>query len=129
MYIREVFYLNFVKITKCVLLSLAASVFFTLILSTVVFFADVSDRTASALGLAASVLSVFIGALILSKKIDSRGLLHGLILGAVYFLILLTASFAVRGAVSFDSKNILRCVSLLAGGMLGGVTGINSKKA
>ncbi len=121
--------LDFKKIIKGVLLALAFSIFAMVVLSIIIFFADISDRTVSTLVLVLSAISVFLAALILAKNIDSRGLLNGLLLGAVYFLVLVAVSAIVCGSVSFESGNILRCVSALAAGMLGGVMGINTKKA
>ena len=120
--------IDFKKIVKGVLLSLAISIFLTLLLSVVVFFADLSDRTVSTLILLVSALSVFLGAIILSKNIASRGLLNGLLLAILYFLVLFAVS-SLSGDVAIDRNNILRFISVLAGGMLGGILGINSKKA
>ena len=121
--------LDFKKIIKGVLLALVFSIFAMVVLSIIVFFADISDRTVSTLVLILSALSVFLGALILAKNIESRGLLNGLLLGCIYFALLIVVSAVACGSVSFESGNILRCISVLAGGMLGGVMGINTKKA
>ncbi len=130
MCIWEVFYLgiDFKKTLKGVLLSLAISILLTVLLAVVVFFADLSDRTVSTLILLASALSVFLGAIILSKNIESRGLLNGLLLAILYFLVLFAVS-SLSGAVAIDRSNLLRFISVLAAGMLGGILGINSKKA
>ena len=130
MYVREVFYLaqDLKKILKGVLLSLVMSVILAAILAIIVFFADISDRTVSTVVMILSALSVFFGAVVLAKNIDSRGLLNGLILAALYFLVLMSISF-LTGGVSFDSFAALRLISILAAGMLGGILGINSKKA
>lgn len=121
--------MDFKKILKGVLISLVISILAMVILGIIVFFADISDRTVSTLIMFLSALSVFIGALILARNIDSRGLLNGLVLGGIYFLVLIAVSAAVCGSVSFEAGNLLRFVSALAAGMLGGVMGINSKKA
>lgn len=120
--------LDFKKLVKGVLLSLVISIILTGLLAVVVFFADLSDSTISTLILVISVLSVLLGSVILSKNIESRGLLNGLLLGISYFAILFAIS-ALTGEVALERSNILRFISVLAGGMLGGVLGINSKKA
>lgn len=120
---------NLKKVLKGVLFAFILSILAMLVLAVVVFFADVSDRTVSTLILVLSALSVFLGAVILAKNIDSRGLLNGLLLGGIYFLVLVLVSCLAGGGISFEMGNILRCVSTLAAGMLGGVFGINMKKA
>ena len=120
--------LDFKKIIKGVLLSLAISIILTVLLSVVVYFADLSDRTVSTLILLISALSVFLGAIILSKNIESRGLLNGLLLALAYFAILAAVSL-MSGGIAIDKSNILRLISTLAGGMAGGIWGINSKRA
>lgn len=120
--------LNFKKIIKAVLLSLVISIILTVALSVVVYFADLSDRTISTLILIISALSVFLGAIILSKNIENRGLLNGLLLALAYFAILAGVSL-LTGGIAIDKSNILRLVSTLAGGIAGGVLGINTKRA
>lgn len=119
---------DFKKILKGVLLSLVISILLAALLAIVVFFADISDRTVSTLVMLSSAVSVFSGAVILAKNIESRGLLNGFVLAAIYFLVLISISF-LTGGFSFDSSAVLRFVAILAAGMLGGILGINSKKA
>lgn len=120
---------NFKKIAKAVLLSLLLSIAAMLALSAVVFFADVSDRTVLTLVMLLSAAAVFVGALVLARNIEGGGLINGLVVGTVYFAVLTAISFAVKGSLSFGSQNALRCVSVLAAGMLGGVVGINTRAA
>lgn len=118
--------LEFKKILKGVLFALVLSILLMGILAVFVFFMNISDRTVSTVILALSALSVFLGALILAKNISGRGLLNGLVLAAIYFAVLTVISAAINGSVSLESSNIIRCVSILAAGMLGGVLGINT---
>ncbi len=120
---------NLKKILKGVLISLVLSILAMVILAVIVFFADIPDRTISTLVLVLSALSVFLGAVVLAKNIDSRGLINGLLLGGIYFAVLVLVSCLSGGGIAFEMGNVLRCVSVLAAGMLGGVLGINTKKA
>lgn len=116
------------KILKGTLLSLLISLILVAILAVVVYFSNVSDRTVSAVIFAISCLSVFLGATILAKNIESRGLLNGLALAGVYFAILFVVSLLANGSVALSFGNILRLLSILASGSLGGILGINTKK-
>lgn len=116
------------KILTGAFLSLLISIILVFILAMVVYFSNISDRAVSGIIFAISCLSVFFGGLVLAKNIESRGLLNGVILAGVYFAILLAVSFLVNGTVSISPGNILRLLSILASGGLGGVLGINTHK-
>ncbi|MDD6735572.1 MAG: TIGR04086 family membrane protein [Clostridiales bacterium] len=119
---------DFKKILKAVLLSLIISIVLAGILSVIVYFSDMSDRTVSMLVSAASAVSVLAGALVLAKNIERGGLLNGLAVAAGYYAVLLAVSLIVNGSVGFGAYNLLRLAVILASGMLGGVLGINSEK-
>ncbi len=116
------------KIFTGTFLSILISLVLVCILAIVVYFSNISDRAVSGIIFAISCLSVFLGALILAKNIENRGLLNGAVLAGVYFAILLVISLLVNGTVSVSVSNILRLLSILASGGLGGVLGINTHK-
>ena len=116
------------KIFTGTFLSILISLVLVCILAVIVYFSNISDRTVSGIIFGISCLSVFFGALILAKNIESRGLLNGIALGGVYFAVILLVSLLVNGMVSVSAGNILRLISILASGGLGGVLGINTNK-
>ncbi len=116
------------KIFTGTFLSLLISAVLVCILAVVVYFSNISDRTVSAVIFAISAVSVFLGALVLAKNITSRGLLNGLALAGVYFAILFIVSLLANGIVTPSFSNILRLLSILASGGLGGILGINTNK-
>ena len=120
--------MNVRKIFTGAFLSLLISMLLVCLLAVIVYFSNISDRTVSAVIFAISVVSVFFGALILAKNITSRGLLNGLAVAGVYFAVLFVVSLLVNGTVSPSLSNILRLLSILASGGLGGVLGINTNK-
>lgn len=116
------------KIFTGTFLSLLISLVLVCVLAVVVYFSNISDRTVSGVIFLVSCLSVFLGALILARNIESRGLLNGIILAGVYFAVLLVVSLLVNGKIAVSVSNILRLLSILASGGLGGVLGINTHK-
>lgn len=117
------------KIFTGTFLSLLISLVLVCILAVIVYFANISDRTVSAIIFWVSCLSVFLGALILARNIENRGLLNGVLLALVYFLILFAVSLLANGGVAPTMSNFLRFFSILASGGLGGVFGINTRSA
>lgn len=118
--------ISFKKILIGAMVSLVTSIILLMLLTLAVYFGDFSDTAVSALILLASVLSVALGAFVLARNISGGGLVNGLILGLMYFLILLGVSVLMNGMVAFSFQNITRFLVILASGMLGGVVGINT---
>lgn len=68
------------------------------------------------------VLSSFLGGLLAGKGIRSRKFLWGLATGALYFLMLLAASWMFGGGIRAQAAQIITTMLLcLGGGMLGGM--------
>ena len=118
--------MDFKKIAKGTFLAILASVIFIGILSVVVYFSNIRERTIAAIIFGATAISVFLGAYFLARSIESGGLLNGLVLSICYFAVILVLSFAVNGSVSISISNFLRFLSCLAAGALGEVLGINT---
>lgn len=118
--------MDFKKILKCTFLALLASVIFMGILAVVVYFSNLQERTVSAVVFGLTAISVFVGAFFLARNVESGGLINGLTLSLCYFAVILALSFAVNGGVSLSASNVLRLLSCIAAGCLGGVLGINT---
>lgn len=118
--------INFKKIIIGAAVSVVLSIILLLLLTLAVYFGDLSDSTVSGLVLLVSVISVICGAFILARNISGGGLVNGLILGILYFLIILGVSACVNGSPSLSFQNLTRFLIILASGMLGGVVGINT---
>lgn len=116
------------KSLKALFLSVVLSILSVGIFSIFVFFFNISDRTISTIVLLLSALSVFFASFVLAKNCEKNGLLNGLFLAGLYFLVLIGLSLLLNGSVSFDFSNLLRLLSVIAAGALGGILGINNKK-
>jgi len=121
--------MNFKKIFIGTALSLFISLVFMCLLAVVVYFANIQDRTVSAVILVLTAASVFLGAFLLARNIENGGLLNGVILAVAYFVVLLLISVFVNGSVSFSFGNFLRLFSCIAAGAAGGVFGINTSRS
>jgi len=120
--------MDYKKILKGTFLAVLLSIIFMFILAIVVYFANLQERTVSAMVFLASAVAVFLGAFFLARNIESKGLLNGLLLAVFYFVILLILSLAVNKGITLSLSNFLRLISCLASGALGGVLGINTGK-
>ena len=120
--------INLRGILKGILISLAVTVIGIIILALICYFADVSDGIISIMLYVISAVSVFLSSLLLAKHISKNGLLHGLILGAGYFIIIFIFSAIFKQQLSVNIKFFVSMISAVASGMLGGIMGVNTKE-
>lgn len=119
---------EFKKVLKCVLLSFVMTILLGGILAFIVYFWQIEEPTAKIIIFAAMIVSVLFGSFVLAKNIEGKGLINGLLMAVIYFLVILIISFILNGRLSFGVREITRLVTLSASGMLGGILGINTKK-
>lgn len=68
------------------------------------------------------VLSTFVGGFLIGKLTGAKKFVWGLVIGAVYFLLLFLISFGVYREFNTNGTNLLTTILLcLGGGMLGGM--------
>ena len=119
--------INFRGVGKGIIFSVILTAILVLLITTVTYFADVSDKIISILLFIASVLSTLIGALFVTRNVHENGLIHGMFVGLGYFAFILIASIVVKKGFSLNTNLITMLFANVAGGMLGGILGINSK--
>ena len=94
------------------------------ILLTYTFFSEAAVPTFS---LATTAFSAAVAGFDWAKSAEKKGLLHGLLAGLIYGVLLLTILWVLRGGLELSSAVILPVA--LAGGGIGGVLGINLKRS
>ncbi len=119
--------INFRGILKGIIFSIITTIILVIIIALVSYFADISDSIISILLFIASVLSVFTGAILVARTTAENGLAHGALIGVGYFILVLIASIVVKREFDLNGNLITMLIANVAGGMLGGILGINSK--
>lgn len=119
--------INFRGIIKGVMFSIVTTVILVIFIALISYFANMNEKLISVLLFSSSVLSTLLGAFFVTKNISENGLIHGMFVGFGYYLIILAASVVVRKAFVFNVNMLTMFIADLAGGMLGGILGINSK--
>lgn len=118
--------LNIRGILKGVLIALAITVVFVIIIALICYFADISDGVIAIMLYVVGAVSVFTSSLFLAKGITTKGMLHGLILGLGYFMVIFILSAVFKKQVTANTKLFVSLISALASGMLGGIMGVNT---
>ena len=114
-------------IIKGILVSMITAVVGMLLLTAVCYFSNISNQFLGGLCFFVSVFCVFLGGFFVARSAGRAGLLHGILLGGGFYLILLVVSWILQKGIRMDLHLITLLVGSLAGGMLGGIMGVNTK--
>ena len=109
---------------KSLLASCLLTVFLLCLLAFLVLVAGLSEKIVSAAIIIIYVAATFTGGFLAAKKVPGRKFLWGLLVGLVYFWLLVILSVVKAGTVSGLGDSFLTTMLLCgAGGMLGGMLG------
>lgn len=104
--------------------ALACAVILGLTAALVVYYSGLQETLLNPLGKLALIISVFWGGCHVSKSYGSKGMIRGMSLGLMFFIIMLIATLSFAPA-HIDIKSFLYSLLLcIAAGGLGGILGI-----
>ena len=106
---------------KSLLVSYVVTTLFLLLLTLLLYKFDLNEQKVKIGIMVVYVLSTFAGGFIIGKLTRQRRFLWGLILGVLYFVLLLLISMGVYRTVQGGTNMIISCILCGAGGMLGGM--------
>jgi len=109
-------------LAKSLLFSYILTVILLLLLTFLVYRAGMTEKMASIAIIAIYVISTFFAGFITGKKMGSRKFLWGLLMGSIYYLVLLVLSLLFNHTPGgLENSVITTFVLCAAGGMLGGM--------
>ena len=111
-----------VDILKALLCAYVMSVILLLILTVLLYKAGLSEENINAGIILTYVISTFSGGFVIGKLAGVKKFLWGLLLGIMYFVLLLLISLGIYHSLQSDMMNLVTTFLLCAGGgMLGGM--------
>lgn len=111
-----------VPILKCLVFSYILTAILLLGLAGMLYKLSLSESTVSIAIIAVYVFSTFFAGFAAGKTMQTKKFLWGLLLGGLYFLVLVVVSLgAGHGADTFSNSFLTTCVLCLCGGMIGGM--------
>ncbi len=109
-------------ILKCLLLSYLLTTGFLLLLALLLYRFGLSEKIVSVCIIAIYIIVTFFAGFLTGKREGNRKFLWGLMMGSLYFLILIVVSLIVNHGLTGISGNFFTVLVLCAGsGMLGGM--------
>jgi len=107
---------------KALLISYVLTGGLLLLLSLLLYKFAFSEGVVSVIIIAIYVIAAFAAGCIAGKKMESRKFIWGLIMGCLYFLVLVMVSLVVNHSLKDVATNFFTVLALcMAGGMLGGM--------
>ena len=110
-----------VSIIKGAVVSVATTLVFILAFALIIRFFNVSDNIIFPINQIIKVVSLFVGVMVLTKGNKEKGLIKGLLLGLVYFVLSVTIFSILQGSFSFTLNNFY---DLLLTSLMGGIVGL-----
>lgn len=115
------------NIVKSLALSFILTLLLILIVSILLIVTPIKEATIPLLNTIIIIISIVVGSVYMSKKVDENGWLNGGIIGALYFLILLILNFLFIKPFIFDVYTASKFFISLVVGVIGGMIGVNMK--
>ena len=110
-------------ILKCLLISYLLTTGLLLLLALMLYRFGLSEKIVSICIIAIYIIITFLAGFLAGKREGNRKFLWGLMMGSLYFVILIVLSLIVNHGLSGVSGNLLTVLMLCGGsGMLGGMS-------
>ena len=118
---------KFLLLCKGLVFSMCATLIMILVLSIVLSFSSVKENVIMPTVIFISAFSILMGAFLVARKIDEKGIVYGSILGIIYMLILYLISSIMNFDFSLNMNAVLMIAVGILGGAIGGILGVNMK--
>ncbi|HZK42730.1 MAG TPA: TIGR04086 family membrane protein [Syntrophomonadaceae bacterium] len=109
---------------KAIASTLSISFFLCIIVAGIIYYSGLRETLLPTIGKIILAISIFTAGSYVSKFYANKGLVHGISVGIIFFILMLIATFIFsKSAISLTSFFYNLAVCLIAGG-LGGILGI-----
>lgn len=111
-----------IHIAKALIFAYIVTAVILLMLSFILFKAQIPSGVVSVGVILAYILSTFVGGFFIGKKVEARKFIWGLAIGAIYFMIIIIISIIMNKAAFGSAGSVVTVLGMcLLGGMLGGM--------
>lgn len=114
------------KITKGVVVSFIVTLISIFIFALILTYSNISEKIIPISIIILTFISVLIGSIISTRKINKNGMLNGGIIGGIYGIFLYLISSMINTGFQLNIYTILMVIAGIIAGLIGGIVGINS---
>lgn len=114
---------NLLKIINSTVISIALTLVFILIFAFIIRFSNLDEKWIFPINQVIKVISLFIGMLIAFKKYKNKGLISGIIVGFLYYILSFIIFSILQGSLVLSIKNLY---DLLLTMVMSGIIGVIS---
>lgn len=118
---------KFLLMVKGIAISMILSLLMMLILSMVLSFSSVKENVIMPTVIFISAFSILVSSFLVAKRIESKGIIYGSLLGLIYMLMLYLLSSILNFDFSLNTNAVVMITFGIVGGAIGGVLGVNLK--
>lgn len=111
--------------TKFMFLSILIGILITCLIGVLLAYTNINDNMMGTLIFVGAAISVFIGSILLNRKIKKRGYLYGLIFGLIFFILIYTFSSLAASSLFFNTTVLVYAITSTLMGAIGGIIGVN----
>ena len=116
---------NFKVIIKGSLLALLISVVFLFVFSLILSYTNLDNKFINPIIIFVMSLSIILGSIMSSRKINKKGIINGGSVGCLYILLIYILSSFILKDFSLNLYSLIAIIISIVTGMLGGVIGVN----
>lgn len=125
--IENGFWFKLKQFLKGTILSIVMTIIMLFILASILCFTEASENIITPSIIFISALSILTGSFIIMKKIKSKGLIYGILLGIIYMCIIYFISSIISMDFSLGIGSIIMIIFGILSGAIGGIIGVNLK--
>ena len=114
-----------ITLLKGVVLSFSTTLILIVLMSIILTYSNLSEGVIPVVNSIIMILSIALGSIYMSLKVNKNGWLNGAVVGLLYIIILIIIGSIFIDTFKLDSFILLRAVISIITGIVGGMIGIN----
>lgn len=116
-----------IKISTGIIIAIVLTLILLFIFSVILAYTDISETTIVPVIIGITGVSILSGSSISTSKIKKKGIVNGMIVGAIYIFIIYIISSILNKGFGLNTYSIIMMAIGVTAGAIGGIVGVNLK--
>ena len=117
---------SILQVTKGLIICFIISLISIFVLALILTYSTISERIIPITIIILTFISILIGSIISTRKVNKNGMLNGGIIGGIYVVLLYLISSILNTGFNLNIYTIIMIIVGIVAGLIGGIIGINS---